>query len=296
MKDGSQILFTYHKLISKLESIRGNSLDWSDINVCIFVSTGRTGTHFMSHLFNDKFEKTFAVHEPDINIYDLNINYLKGKVKDDHCRKMIDFFRKDVRKTINKSNAVNYIESNLELSFLIPVLKDYFKNFKVIHVVRNPKDVVRSYYSREAYGKWVGWVPFMSDKDPRDRLNAGIFPEDPYSSQWQNIDRFEKICWYWNKYNELIERNIENDVSYIRVSFEDLFKRKDVSEWNRMIEFMELQPYKEKNLDVVEYMLEQKSNDVKKFKIGKYQDWSDDQKKILEEICGERMKNYGYQI
>ncbi len=292
MKDGSKVLFKYHQLKSTI----AKELDWSDINVVIFVSTGRTGTHFMSHFFNNNFEKSFGIHEPDINIYDLNINYLKGKIQHNQTIKMLDMFRKEVHETIREKGAQNYIESNLELSFLIPVLKKYFPKFKVVHVVRNAKDVVRSYYSREAYGKWVGWVPFMSEKDPRDRLNARIFPEDPYFEKWNSLDRFSKICWYWSKYNNIIDKYLSKEVDSIRVTFEDLFKKQNLSVWNQMIDFCELSDFQKNDLDIIQYLQQSRSNEVKTFKIGKYPEWTEEQKSIFKETCGDTMKRFGYEI
>lgn len=301
MKDGSKLLFAYHKTIANVRSkMVGSGMvskpDWSNINVVIFVSTGRTGTHFMSHFFNENFEKTYGVHEPDTNIYDLNINYLFGKIGNNETLKTLDLFRKDVRSLIEQKGASNYIESNLELSFLIPVLRDYFPNLKIVHVVRNAKDVVRSYYSREAYGKWVGWVPFMSEKDPRDRLNAKIFKDDPYFSKWDSMDRFDKICWYYSKYNQLIESNLEGYSNSIRVSFEDLFKNKNLDVWSKLIDFSGMKPFQKEGLDIIKYMADSRSNDVKKFKIGKYADWSNEQKNTFKNLCGESMNRYGYEI
>lgn len=301
MKDGSKLLFQGHKILSKINSV-GYKLnptskpDWTKINVVIFVSTGRTGTHFMAHFFDKNFRNTYGIHEPDINIYDLNINYLKGVTDNEQAKLMLDLFRKEINRKLQSEGITNYVESNLEMAFLLPILKDYFPNLKVVHMVRNAKDVVRSYYSREAYGKWVGWAPFMSEKDPRDRLNARIFPDDPFHSKWGEMDRFSKICWYWSKYNQLIEENLKTGIPHIRVSFESLFKEKDLAEWDKLINFLELKDFQIENFDVLKYMTDSRSNEVKTFKIGKFPEWEDQKKEIFKTHCESFMQKYGYEI
>lgn len=80
----------------------------------------------------------------------------------------------------------NYIESNNRLYSFINPLREIQPNAKFIHVVRDGREVVRSDMSRN----------FCTDMYKRYRIAASYFPNDPYYNSLDQMDRFEKICWW----------------------------------------------------------------------------------------------------
>lgn len=265
-----------------------------DQKVIFIVSTGRTGTHFLSHFFNKNFSDVNAYHEPKPDLFLLDINYLRNKVSEKRAWSMFKGYRKKLLSQAANDGKI-YIESNSKVSFLLPLLKRQFSDYKVIHIVRDGRDVVRSKYSRKTSGKYVKDVYLFSDKDPKDRLNAGDFKDDPFRSRWAKLDRFSRICWHWMKKDSLIRREIENDRRCITVKFEDIFVKKDLNVWKNMIDFAGLTG-KMVNEDILSYINNKRSNQVKDFELPDYKYWDDHKKTLFKEIAGDYMEKMGYKL
>jgi hypothetical protein len=267
--------------------------DWGNISPIFIISTGRTGTHFFTNFFNENFRNVFAIHEPQKDVFELNHAFLKGEVSLNKAGDMFKEFRKGILNHLNKNSLNIYVESNNNLSYLIPVLRSEFPNYKIIYIQRDGRDFVRSAYSKNTKGKWVGEVPFLSKKDPRNRLNPSFLKDDLYSNDWDNLSRFENICWNWSRKDSLIYNEVYNDSKTIILKFENLFVTKQPSEWNRLIDFLDLR----KNIineNILSYMKANKSNQTKTFKLPEWKQWTEEQKRQFIKIAGEHMSNLGY--
>lgn len=299
MSLGSKVLFKTQKLKSELEDTARNSgllkdAFSKDVRPVFIISTGRTGTHFLTHFFNNNIPNTLAVHEPPVDVFDLNIAVARGDVSLHRARMMFRSFRK---KLINKSaqNNLMYLESNNNLSYLIPVLRREFRKYKIIYIKRAGKDYVRSSYSKFTYGKWVGKVPVMSEKDPRDRIKATFFEDDPYHDKWSRMSRFEKICWNWKTIDRNIFKETKNDPNAISFKFEDLFLKKDVSKWMKMFEFAEVEEKPDPD-NILDYIDGKKSNQSQEYLLPEWEEWPDEYKKKFIRIAGDHMEEIGYPI
>lgn len=80
-----------------------------------------------------------------------------------------------------------YIEKN---HLVVPILNyvlEAYNEAVFLYVSRNPKDIVRSLYSRDVY---TG----HKNKYENGRLRPN--KQDRYYSLWKNMHKFEKVCWY----------------------------------------------------------------------------------------------------
>ena len=300
IRSGAQLLFRYHQLLSTAKDPlqRMHILDddiWIPKKAVLIVSSGRTGTHFLGHFFQENFDKTFSIHEPKPDCFDINQHLLRKDITPHRAGEMFKMYRRDLFISLKQEGYVNYVESNPNILALIPVLKNMFQKCRVVHIVRDGKEVVRSLYSRDVYGKWSGTVPFFSDRDPRERLNAQFFPDDPYHAKWETMSRFERICWIWAKKNALLGRFVKNDPHARTYKFSSLFVNKNPDVWEDLINFTGL---KEDliNQDYLDYVAHMKSNAVKQYLLPEYEDWPDHYKDAFEEIAGPQMERYGYDI
>lgn len=300
MNLGSEVKFKLRHILSVAKDpLRGSSIlpnpNWNIINPIFIISTGRTGTHFLTHFFNNNFENVKAFHEPDIDVYDLNMQYLRGDISDHRARMMFRDFRIRRFNELKTENIKNYIESNNNLSYLIPIIKKEFKNYKIIHIQRNGKETVRSMYSKETTGKWVGSVPLLSKDDPRNRLKATFFEDDPYFKKWNKLSRFQKICWLWAKKDSEIFKNTKNDDRTEVFKFRDLFIDKKKKTWERLFNFTKLKRHLIKD-NFTSYISKERSNQPKNYKLPKWPEWTLTQKKQFIEIAGSHMEKAGYSI
>lgn len=258
------------------------SQDWSSIDSCFIISTGRTGTKFLAKLF-DQFDEIFSVHEPEPEFLRLGIKYAKEKYNFVKIKKEIDMNRRAWCKKVKREGCKTYIESNNRLFSLMNPLINIFDSPKIIHIVRDGRDYVRSGMSRHYGG-------YYSERDINPRLQANYFPDDPYYDEWKKMSQFEKICWLWQKKDGFILNDVENYDNAITVKFEDIFIKDGYPGILKMAKFLGFGKKKLKS-EFVE-MQSNKINKSKEYKIPKWEEWNQNMLKKFDEIAGEHMKNY----
>jgi hypothetical protein len=91
-----------------------------------------------------------------------------------------------------------YGEVNSLLRYHVDALKDEW-NPTILHLVRDGREVVRSIMNRVAFTS--------ADRRHTGRLRPRR--DDPIRGEWDRLDRFARVCWYWGGTNEfLLERNL----------------------------------------------------------------------------------------
>ncbi|WP_158021879.1 sulfotransferase domain-containing protein [Flammeovirga pacifica] len=263
------------------QQIKSKLSNWSGIEVYLILSTGRTGTEFFAHFFNDILNNAIALHEPNPDAFDLGVA-LKRNLVDD--KKALNIFKSDrysILQTLKKEKKNIYIESNNNLVLLIPILKKVFPNMKIIHIERKAEDYVRSAISKE-HG--FGYT-FHGEKDPRARLTAKDFDKDPFNLKWDKFTQFEKVTWHWKKYNSLIENTNWDDSKYIKLSFEKIFFEEH-QDLKRLFKFMNLPD----NIFLESLnKLNNKKNHSSKYIINVASSWSNQDKINFETIINSKI-------
>lgn len=273
----SRYKFKLDLLIARLGFL--SFLDWQNIRVYFIVSTGRTGTKFLAEFLN-KFEGIEARHEPRPHFLKLANEYAVGKIDFDTTKKRIGRLRKIILRELRKLNADVYVESNNRLFSLIPVLRAIFKDSKIIHIVRDGRDIVRSGMSRMWY----------KPDDPFSRIKATDFPGDPYFEEWGNMSRFEKICWWWQKKDSFIYEAVKDRKDCITVRFEDIFDSdRDYSGMRTIMDFMNLNTNIELNANVMS-----KVHSSHSYETPHWKNWEVHLRHKFMNIAGQHMKRYGY--
>lgn len=184
-----------------------------------------------------------------------------------------------------------YGEVNSYLRYEIDWLK---KNFNpiFIHLIRDGKEFVRSAYTRNVYTSKEIQIPIV----PKDN--------DPYSEKWNNMTRFQKLCWYWNHTNKFLGSKIQN---FAR--FEDLLK--DYDYFNKKIlkptglnisyECWKKEVKKPRNTSRRRTLRKkirqniffwERAESIKP--IPQWTEWDELKIEQFQEICGKTMKKFGY--
>ncbi len=256
--------------------------DMGDIVPVFIVSTGRTGTKFFSVFFN-YFNNILALHEPYPDFRKLSVNYARGKVSFNAAAKQIEKNRRLINYELKKKKINIYIESNNRFFSLLKPLRAVFPGAKIIYIVRDGRDYVRSGMSRNWY----------TASDKNTRLRADMFPGDPYYEKWNKMNRFEKIAWRWQKKDGIIHDDIKTLDNTIKVTFEDIFLHPDNIGIYDITRFMGIDDA------VVAERLEktknQKINTNPKHAIPAWKSWDEEMKKAFDEIAASHMKvHYDY--
>jgi len=175
------------------------------------LSTGRTGTRFFEDYLNQTSEKAICRHEPrpSRRFKFLSNLYLNEKIS---ARTVIRIYLFSRKRLFRKTGDRIYIESSNFMFGCIPPLNAHFDRIRIIHLVRNPVDYVKSHLG---HGFWRGHKKFFAKYVPYwlERLEV----DDP-------SDPVQLLAARWNEVNRQIGSYAETN-PYLLVRFEELFSR-----------------------------------------------------------------------
>lgn len=272
--------------------LKGSDFSWDNIEVRFIISTGRTGTTFFADFFSENnFSKTLALHEPDPDLYFVGFNEkLRRHKSRSTILDQIQYQRSGIGQLLHEKKLRTYIESNPYASLLIPELRSFFSKLKFLYVVRDPHTFVVS-----SYNYYLG---LYTPDDYRTHLKATDFADDPYYNKWDKMDRFQKICWNWNKMNEIIWNDIAKKDDYLLVKFEDIFtySEKRIGSINKVINFFELEQYQMHSTDILLKQFEKQKNISTNELLGKYETWGDEKKSQFHSLVAPMATRLGYQL
>ncbi len=247
-------------------------LEWfRNKNIFFILSIGRSGTRFLAELLN-KSPNALVVHEP----FDEAIPHQNAYLNPISAEKYIrDFRMKEIYLRVHNLDIDIYGEVNSYLRRHCKAIKKLIPNVKLIHLVRDGRDVVRSMYAR------------MTMK-PGVYSTRNIVPleDDPWRSEWSRMSRFERLCWYWMIENKYLRECIDRFVRFEDIITDyNYFKRNVLDYINLNIprEVWEHEVNKPKNITIVH-------------KLPHWSEWSSELMESFKRICGDEMKIYGYKL
>lgn len=244
------------------------------------LSTGRSGSKTISFTLSEN-PKVSCRHEISPFIIKLSTDYAYGRYSEDYFLDILDEVYGKSKRT-PKGELLG--ESNQKLTVLAPLLHKLFPKAKFIWIIRNGKDVVSSIHGRDWY-----WPEHKNDTElfnPNHRTwdnyriegdKVGQFTTE----EWNNMTRFEKNCWYWVYWNDLIEDFFKSLPEEQKLMFK-------LEEFDQNIDniqsFLNVEPEKIKT---------QKTNEAY-YVIKKFVQWDEKQKESFNQICGPTMKKWDY--
>lgn len=241
------------------------------------LSSGRTGTKFFGEILND-FDGVYAVHEPKPS-YRLRMwshAYLEERVSDQTMRSVLYHQR---RKILARSDFKIYVESSPFITGFTRFLGDVFSNPLVIHIVRDPRDYVKSSLN---HGTSTGLKFFLNKHLPFWFANVEkILDKD------RQLDMPLKVVGFWRIVNEHIEQNTKR-YDYHMYKFEDLFSEDKTHLYDL---FKKIGVNTSFNKNRGEYTKINKSHlNV----LPSWSSWSDEFCAEIDLMCGDMMRKYGY--
>lgn len=280
-------------------------------------SAGRTGTKFFGDLLSEMVEGAFSIHEPDVladfklksiqqlrlfglyhliigkilrktGIRNLSQNFLARKINLTQLKAAIVGHRDKFYHSIDKELI---IESYSGWYGAIPGIQNLYKNYKIVVIVRDPRDwVVSNMNWGTMYGK-RDWI----SKLKLGRLNPSMINDSHYIDKWHHFTQFQRLCWAWKTIYEIILKSAEKDPNVIVIKFEDLFhSEKKYDNLRRLLSF--ITNFSDKNFlfNIPEDILERKTNKNISYSFPKFDSWGSEMKTEMAGICSEIGKNLGY--
>ncbi len=180
------------------------------------VSTGRTGTNFLAERLNF-FDGVKAYHQPEPMMGKEASRYLRWKnhtFRKTKIRRFLpysDWYRLKLRRTRKKlfSSGETFVEANMKLVPLLPVVKKAFPEAFIIQIIRHPGDFASSALNKGMFTR----------NDCSIRLNP-MDTGEMSRSDWKGLNPLQRINWYWLKCNEMI-RDHNPD---LLLDFSDIFE------------------------------------------------------------------------
>jgi len=251
----------------------------------LIISTGRTGTIFLSRLFADLYSVAASYHErgasrPIQILTNLHFSHLLPKSGLKFAWKLLK------GKEIETCEAAFHIDANCFLYGLAALAPELYPNLKVIHIVRDPRTYVTSHlnFSRQKDTSFIAnhFVPFWQP-------NPFWVGEVPLPKIF-HFSRFEKYCWIWSFKNRVMDGLENSSTPYLRVRFEDLFHTDDPGRvFNGMTDFIGLPRHSD-----IAAQFKNPANTSTKADFPEWSKWTGRQAAQLDALCGAQMSRYGY--
>lgn len=242
--------------------------DWKFVFILGF---GRSGTAFLAN-FIDGTPGVHVYHEP---VFEDFFAHARAHYDADAAREYMQGFRKrEVYLRMRAFNPGTYGEVNSVLRCHAKAIRTAFPGATLIHLVRDGRDVVRSAMPRRA----------MTFRDP---LSLMIHPQDPdpWRSRWSKMDRFARICWYWQEENRRLRLAIGNPVQFEKLLVDYDYFTTQILEPCGAIRI---------GREVWESAVASPRNITREFSMPRWEAWTPEQQRVFSEICGEEMEKCGY--
>lgn len=246
-----------------IDQINGDTLDFA--SPCFVLSTGRCGTKWLTKLLGLS-DKVWANHSdyPEL-IRHSRLAYEQYEQEPRVFYEVIRATRDGFIIEAYKRGQV-YLETNNRITFFAYAIRQAYPKAKFIHIVRHPGDFVRSGLSRNWY-----------HGHPHD---VGRIVRPGPAEVWQAMGDIERIAWLWNETNRYVEDFLARlpQQDYIQVKAEDMFSNVSVSmDLCRFIGVDDITPR------AIAKMLTNRVNRQRKWVIGPYRTWSEDQKEQVRQ-------------
>ncbi|MBI5824352.1 MAG: sulfotransferase [Chloroflexi bacterium] len=255
-----------------------------DTRPILIVSTGRTGTIFLSRLFADLYPDSASYHERGPSrviqiLTNLHFAHLFPKSGLKASWKMLK------GNEIKTCKAKFHIDANNFLYGLASLAPELYPNLRVLHIVRDPRAYVTSQlnFSHQKRTSFIGnyLVPFWQP-------NPFLVGEIPLRRAF-GFTRFEKYCWVWSFKNRVMAKLENSTTPYLRVRFEDLFAANHEEIFAKITDFIGLP----RAMDI-HRRFDIPANTSKPTFFPEWQDWTPKQAAQLQSLCGGQMDIYGY--
>jgi hypothetical protein len=245
--------------------------EWADQwNFFFILALGRSGTAFLANLLN-RAHGAHVYHEPAFEDFDAVVRAFYSPHAAE--RYMQRFRKKEIFLRMRHTPPGVYGEVNSGLRRHAEAIRTIFPKAALVHLVRDGRDVVRSMMSRRT----------MTIRDP---FTSRIHPtgQDPWRTHWNKMDRFSRICWFWQAENSYLRTIVGKTVQFEKIlSSYEYFYNAILTPCQIFIDKKEW-----------EIAVASPNNRTSTFKMQNWDTWTPKQQEVFREICGDEMAKCGY--
>ncbi|WP_271077448.1 hypothetical protein [Aurantiacibacter sp. MUD61] len=281
-------------------------------DLVFIASGGRTGTTFFGERLEEVIDNCWSEHEPDVLVRDPRVSWprirrfglyhmvigrllgrsglraighklMAGEISEETAIARLQDQRADYIASITEPLLV---ESSLRYWMVAPVLHKAFPGSRLIGVVRDPRDWVESWVRHQPDRHTPGFVQWF----PLGPFTPKEIGDDEWVEEWPSLDRFGRLAWDWRCITQRLEEAaaLSKDVRVFR--FESLFGE-DTSHVEELVDFAAFDgKYPVGDLSGFTGKVANASRGPRR----DWPDWPDRDVMLIERLCGDQMRRYGY--
>lgn len=283
-------------------------------DLVFIASGGRTGTMFFGERLRTVVEGCWSEHEPDVlsanwrkslarihrfglwhmvvgrlagvaGLRPLGHRLLTGGISEDECLRRLREQRAQYHASIDEGLIV---ESSGRWWMFADRLHKIWPEAKLVGIVRDPRDWIGSWRRHQPNRQTPGWSNWF----PLGPLTPRAVGDLDWADRWDELDQFGRLAWDWRMiYGKLdLASSVSRNVRMFR--FEDLFGPDDDA-IRQLVEFVsehEGRHYRVHDLEGFTAKVHNASSGSRQH----WRDWSADNARLVEELCGPLMRKYGY--
>lgn len=239
------------------------------------LSTGRAGSTFLSNCLDSTGQFDHHLHQQEFS-RKLNIDSNKAIGNEASTASIVKEYLGKFPDGIPASTC-----DPLQAMALFYYVDQHDPEAKVIHLVRDPREMVRSFMNwknRKLSGKVAHhlvpyWMPF-----PLQTGDLGLF-------EYATLPKYAHFAWIWNYKNRQFG-SLKDKKNYRLVRLEDLYASPEVM--NDLFQFMGVKA----EINPERHGKKANASEMKKFP--KWRDWTPAMAKNIDRFCGPLMAELGY--
>jgi hypothetical protein len=254
----------------------------------------RSGTQLVKHLLNasgrDVSRHEF-LSELSVRCVSIPTQYYSGECDDARVLHLLEHYDFHYWPQVR-------IDCNWKLTWILPIVRQRYPEARILHLVRDPRQNVRSCQELDYYGSSVERLPAGHDWPSRASVGARklwySWMPNVRRSDWSSLSQLERNCAFWTESHRLCLEESERGGRYLRLRLEDLFQKASLV---RLFDFFEL-PLPEGQLieQIRRTRFNHKDDEKREFSSLRVAPllWSASELAVLERLCGVMARRLGY--
>ncbi len=283
-------------------------------DLVFIASGGRTGTQFLGDLLATIIDDCWSEHEADM-FAGFNAKSLQ-RIKDFGLWHMvfgralgqtglraagtkfltgqgnIAGFAKDLRhqRTAYHSRIEQslVIESYWRWWMFAEQMQAIWPGAKTVGIIRDPKSWISSWMSHDRSHAGTPWTYHF----PPGQITPDRVRDTKWAARWHGLTPVGRLAWEWREIYRRIDAGARVSETTRMFRFEDLFVL-ETGAMQALVDFASTHPEKEYTTGNVADIMQSVRN-ASKNKKDAWKSWSDEDKAIVDELCGPLMDKYDY--
>lgn len=286
-------------------------------DLVFIASGGRTGTQFFGNMLKTVIDDCWSEHEPDMleglsaltlarihrfglwhmvfgrvatvtGVRPLGHRLLTGAMSEEKCAHRLRQSRIRYHATIREPLVV---ESYSRWWMFAGRIHRIWPGAKTVGIIRDPRTWIVSWLRHNPRCHNGNW----KDLFPPGPLTPQLLGETEWAARWEMLGPYGKLAWDWRTiYSNLDRASAENAPDVRLFRFEDLFDP-DHGAMRELVEFITdhgARKYRVHDLKGFAASVRNASSGPRR----EWPDWTADEARLLDELCGPLMRRYGYGV